>query len=62
MEIFREFLGNFKERWEIREDIFERNFGSLLFWIEDNVLFYNPVEGVVRLQSKLLWRVIKGII
>jgi len=36
--------------------------GRLLrFLIQENVLFYNPVEGTVRPQSRLLWRVIREI-
>ena len=34
----------------------------LKFLIEENVLFYNPVEGIVRPQSRLLWRAIKEVI
>ena len=34
----------------------------LKFLIEENVLFYNPVEGIVRPQSRLLWRAIREVI
>ena len=36
--------------------------GRLLrFLIQENVLFYNPVEGTVRPQSRLLWRAIREV-
>ncbi len=34
----------------------------LRFLIEENILFYNPMEGVVRPQSKLVWRAIKKLV
>ena len=31
------------------------------FLVEENILFYNPVEGRVRPQSRLLWKAIKEV-
>jgi len=55
-------LLNFKEHWETTKNQFEEHFDKLLFWIEENVLFYNPMEGTVRPQSRLLWRAIKEVV
>jgi len=30
--------------------------------VEENILFYNPVKGTVRPQSRLLWKAIKEVI
>ncbi len=54
-----EFLLNFKNNWILEKEIAEEDFEKLLFWIEENVIFYNPVEGTVRPQSRLLWKAIK---
>ena len=32
------------------------------YLVSKNILFYNPVEGTVRPQSRLLWRVIKEVL
>jgi AAA+ ATPase superfamily predicted ATPase len=32
------------------------------FLVEENILFYNPVKGTVRPQSRLLWKAIKEVI
>ncbi len=55
-----DFLSRFKEREEVF-DWEEKDFRSLIFWIEENVLFYNPMEGTVRPQSRLIWRAIKEL-
>ncbi|OAG27026.1 hypothetical protein [Thermodesulfatator autotrophicus] len=60
-EIWR-FLLNFKDGWEIGKSIVEEDFDKLLFWVEENVLFYNPVEGTVRHQSRLLWHTIRKVV
>ena len=55
----RESLSVFKFKEEVRKyviDIVYRN-----FLIEQNILFYNPLEGTVRPQSRLLWRAIKEV-
>ena len=57
-----EFLAIFREVESILKDEVEDDFEKLFFWIEQNVLFYNPVEGTVRPQSRLLWRVIREVI
>ncbi len=53
-------LEKFKEK-EVREygEVKGRVFK---FLIEENVLFYNPVEGTVRPQSRLIWRAIKNLV
>ena len=33
----------------------------LLGGVQENILFYNPLEGTVRPQSRLLWRVIREV-
>jgi AAA+ ATPase superfamily predicted ATPase len=55
-----EFLREFKEE-EIKEIFLEENFDKLIYWIGENVLFYNPLEGTVRPQSRLLWRAIREV-
>ncbi len=49
----------FKEREEVEEHLIEGR--VLKFLIEENVLFYNPLTGRVRPQSRLLWHVIKDL-
>ena len=56
-----EFLGLFKKADFVSKNEIEGDFEKLLFWIEENVLFYNPMEGTVRPQSRLLWRAIRDI-
>ncbi len=53
------FLSKFKNSWIIEDEQVEKDFDKLLFWIEENVLFYNPLEGTVRPQSKLIHKAIK---
>ncbi len=57
-----EFLAIFKEAERVLREEVENDFEKLLFWVEENVLFYNPVEGTVRPQSRLLWRAIREVI
>jgi len=57
-----EFLSVFKEADCLSKNEIEEDFDKLLFWIEENVLFYNPLEGVVRPQSRLLWRAIREVV
>jgi AAA+ ATPase superfamily predicted ATPase len=54
------FLREFKEE-EIKEIFLEESFDKLIYWIGENVLFYNPMEGTVRPQSRLLWRAIREV-
>jgi AAA+ ATPase superfamily predicted ATPase len=56
-----EFLTVFRKSEHLSKNEIEEDFEKLLFWIEENVLFYNPVEGTVQPQSRLLWRVIKEV-
>ena len=52
-----EFLKEFKDEEE-REFFPEEVFDKLIYWIEKNILFYNPFTGTVRAQSRLVWRAI----
>ena len=54
-----EFLKEFKEGE--RTISLKKNFDKLIYWIKENILFYNPLEGTVRPQSRLLWRAIKEV-
>ena len=58
-EEFKEGLRIFKEK----EEVFARDVEEpvLLGGIQENILFYNPLEGTVRPQSRLLWRAIKEV-
>ena len=56
-----EFLRLVKEKNQIVKEEIEDRFEELLFWIEENILFYNPLEGTVRPQSRLIWKAIKAI-
>jgi hypothetical protein len=56
------FLKRFKEGEVIFRGETEEEFNKLLFWVEQNMLFYNPVEGRVRPQSRLLWRAIREVL
>ncbi len=53
-----EFLKVFKDKEKVFKEEIEEDFEKLLFWIEENVLFYNPLEGTVRPQSRLIQRAI----
>jgi AAA+ ATPase superfamily predicted ATPase len=57
------FLRIFKEKKELllRSEM-EKDFEKLLFWIEQNILFYNPVDGSVKPQSHLIYRAIMEVI
>jgi len=54
-----EFLKEFKEGE--RTISLKKNFEKLIYWIKENILFYNPLEGTVRPQSRLLWKAIKEV-
>ncbi len=56
-----EFLRKFKGKGTLTREEMEEGFDRLLFWIEQNVLFYNPVEGTVRPQSRLIQRAIEEL-
>ena len=55
------FLEKFKENKPLTKNEIEKDFDKILFWVEENILFYNPLEGTVRPQSKLLWKAIKEL-
>ncbi len=55
-----EFLKEFKEGE--KSVSFRENFDKLVYWIKENVLFYNPLTGNVRPQSRLLWHAIKRVV
>jgi len=59
-EEFKEGLKIFKEK----EEVFAREVEEpvLLGGVQENILFYNPLEGTVRPQSRLLWRVIREVV
>ena len=50
----------FKKREVINEEEIEWKVLRLL--IEENVLFYNPVKGVVRPQSRIIEKAIKELV
>ncbi len=60
-EALWEYLGKFREVWErpvnIRE---EKKF--MFFWVDKNILFYNPLRGTVRPQGRLIQRAIGEIV
>jgi AAA+ ATPase superfamily predicted ATPase len=55
----RESLSVFKFEEEVRKDVIDIVYRNFL--IEQNILFYNPLTGRVRPQSRLLWRAIKEV-
>ncbi len=55
-----EFLKKF-EQWENKVDLRE-DFEKLIYWVGKNVLFYDPLKGILRPQSQLLWRAIKEVV
>lgn len=55
-DILRKFKD--KEKWAYREVKGK----ALKFLIQENILFYNPVEGTIRPQGRLLWRTIREVI
>ncbi len=54
------FLKNFKD-FNVRYADLRKEKRYLSFWIEENVLFYNPAEGTVRPQSRLIQRAIEEL-
>ena len=59
--LFSTSLKNFKENEGLINVKIVENFDNLLFWIEENVLFYNPLEGTLRPQSRLIQMAIEEI-
>ncbi len=59
VEKIKELLGKFRNKEEIA---YRKVKGKVLkFLIRENILFYNPLEGTVRPQSRLLWKAIKEL-
>ncbi len=56
------FLAVFKKADFLSKAEIEEDFDKLLFWIEENVLFYNPLRGTVRPQGRLIQRAIGKIV
>ena len=59
VEEIRKILKKFKEKEKRKYKEMKGN--VLKFLIEENILFYNPVEGTVRPQSRLIHRAIKEL-
>ncbi len=59
VEEIKKVLESFKEKEEILYQKIKAR--ALKFLIEENVIFYNPVKGILRPQSRLLWRAIRKI-
>ena len=59
-EEFKEGLKIFKEKEEVLAREVEEPI--LLGGVQENILFYNPLEGTVRPQSRLLWKAIREVI
>ena len=55
-----EFLKEFKDE-EVKKIFPEQIFERLIYWIEENILFYNPLDGTIRPQGRLLWRAIREV-
>ncbi|MCD6362455.1 MAG: ATP-binding protein [Synergistetes bacterium] len=58
-EVEKAFIKMGKEEREIEAEKIPRK--VRLFLIQANMLFYNPLEGTVRPQSRLLWRAIREV-
>ena len=56
----RESLSVFKFEEEVRKDMIDIVYRNFL--IEQNLLYYSPLTGTVRPQSRLLWKAIRKII
>ncbi len=56
VEIFR----IFKNRETIRKEEIIPSYRNYL--VSENILFYNPVDGIIRPQSRLLWQAIKKLV
>ncbi len=57
-----EFLKKFRNEDRLTKEEIGEEFDRLIFWIEQNILFYNPVESTIGPQSRLLWRAIREVI
>ncbi len=54
-------LGTFKKKEVLVREEMEEVLPEFVFWIRENVLFYDPVKGEVRPQGKIIWKAIKSL-
>ena len=50
----------FKNKEKIKKKEIDKLYRNYL--IQENILFYNPLEGTVRPQSRLIWKAIKELL
>ena len=60
-EVLWEYLGTFREVWERAVDM-RKEKRLMFFWVDRNILFYNPLRGSVRPQGRLIQRAIGEVI
>jgi AAA+ ATPase superfamily predicted ATPase len=60
IDMIKEILKKFKNREKISKGEIDPIYRNYLVF--ENILFYNPLEGVVRPQSRLLWRAIREVV
>ncbi len=60
-EALWEYLGKFGEVWE-RPVSIRKEKKFMFFWVDKNILFYNPVRGTIRPQGRLIQRAIGEIV
>ena len=56
------FLKVFGPKDHLKREELEEAFDKILFWVEENILFYNPLEGTVRPQGRLIKRAIEEVV
>jgi hypothetical protein len=59
IDMIKEILKKFKNREKISKGEIDPIYRNYLVF--ENILFYNPLEGAVRPQSRLLWRAIREV-
>ncbi len=52
------FLLKFKEKKEIKRQEVGEELKKVFFWVEENILFFEPVKGIIRPQGRLIWKAI----
>ncbi len=60
LEKIKSSLKVFRKKEKVRKEEIEPIYRNYL--VKENVLFYNPLEGTVRPQSRLLWRAIRELV
>jgi len=60
-ESYLKFLKKFKNKEKMDKREVEEEFDKLIYWVKENVLFYNPLEGTVKTQSRLIFHAIKEL-